>query len=138
MQWKEKFKTYLSSKSLYMYKLLFSLLLLIPSLSFSQEARIEQIETFPINLKVLYPLMGTNNMAILKVEKVEPNNYNLAAGDTILCKFYFTLKPVEGEVHLSGISRGDFISTRMHADLNRFSGAYQYEAFHYKKYQGNN
>jgi len=121
-----------------MYKLLFSLLLFIPGITFSQEARIEQIETFPINLKVLNPLIGTNNMAILKVEKVEPNNYNLTVGDTILCKFYFTLKPVEGEVHLSGISRGDFISTRMHADLNPYSGAYQYEAFHYKKYLAKN
>lgn len=119
-----------------MPKLLFIFLLFIPSISFCQEARIEQIQTFPINLKVLNPLMGTNNMAILKVEKVEPNNYNLAVGDTILCKFYFTLKPVEGEVHLSGISRGDFISTRMRAELNRFSGTYQYEAFHYKKYPG--
>ena len=82
--------------------------------------------------------MGTNNMALLKVEKVEPNNFDLTVGDTILCKFYFTLKPVEGEVHLSGIGRGDFISTRMRAELNRYSGTYQYEAFHYKKYKGDN
>jgi hypothetical protein len=123
---------------MFMHKLLLILLLFKPSISFGQEARIEQIETFPINLKVLNPLMGTNNMAILKVEKVETNNFDLVVGDTILCKFYFTLKPVEGEVHLSGIGRGDFISTRMRAELNRYSGSYQYEAFHYKKYKSKN
>jgi len=117
-----------------MRTLLFSLLLLCPLLCFSQEARFQQLETFPINLKMLNPLMGTNNMAILKVEKVEPNNFNLAIGDTIICKFYFTLKPVQGEVHMSGINRGDLVSTHMHARFNRYSGAFQYEAFHYKKY----
>jgi hypothetical protein len=121
-----------------MYKLLFSMLLLMPILSFSQKARYEQLKTFPINLKVLNPLMGTNNMAIMKVEKVEPNKMDLAVGDTILCKFYFTLKPVQGEVHMSGINRGDYISTHMHAQLNPYSGAYQYEAFHYKKYPAKN
>tara|TARA_R110001592_G_scaffold362114_1_gene675026 strand:- start:74888 stop:75253 length:366 start_codon:yes stop_codon:yes gene_type:complete len=121
-----------------MHKLLFSLLLFTPILCFSQEARYEQLKTFPINLKVLNPLMGTNNMAIMKVEKVEPNTVNLSIGDTILCKFYFTLKPVQGEVHMSGINRGDYISTHMHAQLNPYSGAYQYEAFHYKKYPAKN
>jgi hypothetical protein len=116
-----------------MRNLLFSFLFLVPFLSFSQEAIIEQLKTFPINLKVLNPLMGTNNMAILKVEKVEPNNFDLATGDTILCKFYFTLKPVKGELHMTGIKRGDNISTHMHSQLNPLSGSFQYEAFHYKK-----
>jgi hypothetical protein len=116
---------------------LFSLLFILPLLSFSQEASVEQLKTFPINLKVLNPLMGTNNMAILKVEKVEPNHFDLAVGDTILCKFYFSLRPVKGEVHMTGIKRGDKISTHMHSQLNPFSGSYQYEAFHYKKFPSN-
>lgn len=117
-----------------MRKLLFSFLLMLPLLALGQEARIQQIETFPINVKVLNPLMGTNNMALLRVEKIDPNPYQLAEGDTILCKFYFTLKAVAGEKHLSGINRGDYVSTRMSATYNQYSGSYQYEAFHYKKY----
>lgn len=107
-----------------------SFLALLSSLSLAQ--KITQIETFPLNAQVYQLLEGTNNKAILVVDKVTDNPYNLNPNDTILADFYFTTQAVKGETQLCGIKAGDRISVRMSAKRNPLDHSYQFTAYHYK------
>jgi len=107
-------------------------LVLIVASFLSQAQNISQIETFPLNAQVYRLLQGTKDKALLIVDKVQKNDYQLSKGDTILADFYFTTKPIKDEAQLCGIRPGDEISVRMSAKLNPLDRSYQFTAYHYK------
>lgn len=100
----------------------------------AQEQQIVTIETFPINAEVLFKLQGTNDKAVLKVERVNPNSFDVEVGDTLLCDFFWSTEPVKDELaDFPGIEKGDEISIHIAAKRSPINGAWQYTAYHYKK-----
>lgn len=93
--------------------------------------QLKPIETFPVNAEVVGILEGHNSLAVLKILKVDSNNFDLKIGDEILAEFYFTTKPIKNEAKLIGIKPNDKISVRMHAKAQALNGGWDYTAFHY-------
>lgn len=106
--------------------------LLIGLKAAAQEPIVTPIETFPVNATLISPLQGSINRGIIRIDRIEANPYNLAIGDTLLVRFYFSLKRVKGEKDLVGIQAGDKFSARMAAQQNNLDGSYFYQVFHYK------
>lgn len=90
------------------------------------------IETFPVNAEIVGVLQGTNNMAVLRIDRVDSNAMGLSVDDEILVEFYFSLEPVK-ETAMTGLKKGDHFSARLSARRDYRSGQWQYTAFHYKK-----
>ncbi len=109
------------------------LLLCLGSFGLSaQKKRIVPVQTFPINAKVLFTLQGTSDRAVLRVKKVDPNPYQLEVGDTILCTFFWSIKPVKDEMaDFPGIGSGDEISVHIGVKKSPLNGSNQYTAYHY-------
>ena len=63
-----------------------------------QEREVIPIETFPINAKVLFTLQGTDDRAVLRVEKVDPNPYGIEIGDTLLFTFYWSTQAIKSDL----------------------------------------
>jgi hypothetical protein len=100
--------------------------------SHAQEYRQVKLETIPVNVEVISTLERTNNMAILKVLKIDSTNqYHLKRGDEFLAKFYFTTKALKGHKHMRGFSAGDYLSLRLNGQKEARSGTWQYTAFNY-------
>ncbi|MCR9154850.1 MAG: hypothetical protein NXI09_12145 [Bacteroidetes bacterium] len=111
-----------------------SLLLCFISLSLSaQKKQIVPIQTFPVNGTIMFKLEGTKDRAVLKVDKVEPNKYDINKGDTLICTFFWTTNPVKDEMaNFPGVKAGDQISFRMGVQKSPLNGAWQYTVYHYK------
>ena len=111
--------------------------LLFVALSWSlkaQEQQIVTIDTFPINAEVLFKLQGTTDKAVLKVERVNPNTFQVEVGDTLLCDFFWSTQAVKDELaDFPGIEKGDEISVHIGAKRSPINGAWQFTAYHYKK-----
>jgi len=98
-----------------------------------QERQVIPIETFPINAKVLFTLQGTDDRAVLRVEKVDPNPYGIEIGDTLLFTFYWSTQAIKSDLAtFPGIGAGDEISVRISVKRSPLNGSYQYTAYHYK------
>ncbi len=119
-------------KNPFMRYLILTCIILLSVETYAQEPIVSPIETFPLNARLIAPLQGTNNRAVIRIERIDPNPYRLEVGDTLLARFYFSLKPVKGEKDLVGLNKGDFFSARMAARQNNLDGSYYYEVFHYK------
>lgn len=99
----------------------------------AQKSEIVTIETFPVNATVITTLEGLNDRAVLRIDKVEPNPYNIKVGDTLLFSFYWTILPVKSELaNFPGIGSGDEISVHISVKASSLNGSYQYTAYHYK------
>lgn len=90
------------------------------------------IQTFPVNAQVIGTLEGTDDMAVLRIEKVDSNAMGLSVDDEILVEFYFSLKPIKN-TGMTGLKEGDHFSVRMSAKRDQRAGQWQYTAYHYKK-----
>jgi len=111
---------------------LFALLLISTVLS-AQEQRIVPINTFPINATVITTLQGTDDRAVLRVEKVDPNQYGIEVGDTLLFTFYWSTMPIKSELAtFPGLGSGDEISVHIAVASSPVNGSNQYTAYHYK------
>ncbi len=111
---------------------LFALLLSTSALQ-AQEKRIVPIETFPVNATVITTLQGMNDRAVLRIEKVDPNPYDIKVGDTLLFTFYWTTLPVNSKLAtFPGLGAGDEISVHIAVKSSPLNGNYQYTAYHYK------
>ncbi len=104
------------------------------SLSVSaQKQRIVPINTFPMNATVLFTLEGTKDRAVLKVDRIEANDYDIKEGDTLICTFFWSILPVEDEMaRFPGVGAGDEISLHMGVKKSAVDGSWQYTAYHYK------
>lgn len=108
-------------------------LLLLSIAAKAQKSEIVTIETFPVNATVITTLEGLNDRAVLRIDKVEPNPYNIEVGDTLLFSFYWTILPVKSELaNFPGIGNGDEISVHISVKASSLNGSYQYTAYHYK------
>jgi len=97
----------------------------------SSKLQMVPVKTFPVNATVLGLLDGSKTLAVLRIEKVDPNPYQLKEGSEILADFYFTTQPMKGEKKLKGLKAQDFISVRLTAEHNRSTGQYDFTAFEY-------
>lgn len=98
----------------------------------AQAAQIGEIKTFPVNATLIASLEGSQDRALMRIDKIERNKFGLEVGDTILAKFYFSLKKVKSEPNLVGINAGDFFSARMAARPNSLGGGHYFQVYHYR------
>ncbi len=119
-------------KLTFMRPLLFATLLLVSFSLSAQEAKVVPIETFPVDATLISPLEGSIDRGIIRIERIQNNPYQIESGDTLLVKFYFTLKAMNNEPDLVGIKSGETFSARMAARQNNFDGSYFYQVYHYK------
>ena len=119
-----------------MQKYILSLLLVLAITSLrgqkdSSNWQMTPIKTFPVNARVLGLLEDSKTLAILRIEKVDANSFNLKKGSEILVEFYFTTGPVKNRKKLKGIKANDFISVRLSAEYNASTGQIDFMAFDY-------
>jgi len=86
-----------------------------------------------MNATVLFTLEGTKDRAVLKVDRIEANDYDIKPGDTLICTFFWSILPVEDEMaKFPGVGAGDEISLHLGVKKSAVDGSWQYTAYHYK------
>ena len=98
----------------------------------TRQKRIVQIKTFKTKVKVMGVLQGRDDLAVIQVLETEKNDWKLKVGDEVLCKFYFTTKPFDGDNYYPGIKGGEVLSADMHARKNKNEVQVNYNILRYQ------
>jgi hypothetical protein len=97
----------------------------------SSQRQMVPVQTFPVNARVIGLLEDSKTLAVLRIEKVDSNKFNLDVGSEILVEFYFTTGPIKNRAKLKGIKPNDFISVRLTGEPNAATGQVDFTAFEY-------